>query len=99
MGRTTWFRGNCVGGDAGESRVLINIKYVAKESVFVRCRLTPCISDVLNLARESACVRLECFGVASSWPSMYSHDWSGSDDFICGGFRLLGGGRHDNCLG
>ncbi len=88
--------GDCVGGDAGEFVVLVDIEYVAKESISVCCGLTPCVSDVLNLARESACIGLECFVVALSWPSMYSRDWGGLDGFICGGFHLFGGGRHDN---
>jgi hypothetical protein len=93
------FCGDRIGGDAGEFLVLVDTEYVAEESVVVRCGLTPCVRDVLNLARKSTCIGLEWFVVASSWLSMYSCDWGGSDSFICGGFYLLGGGRHDNCLG
>jgi hypothetical protein len=68
------FRGDCVGGDAGEFVVLVDTKYVAEESVVVWCGLTPCVSDVLHLACKSACIQLECFEVALSWPSMYPCD-------------------------
>jgi hypothetical protein len=68
------FHGDHVGRDAGEVVVLVDTKYVAKESVVVCYGLTQCVRDVLNLDEESACVRVECFVVLLCCSSMYSHD-------------------------
>jgi hypothetical protein len=41
---------DCVGGYAGEFVLLVDAKDVTKESVVGLCRLTPRVSDVLDLA-------------------------------------------------
>jgi hypothetical protein len=60
------FHGDHIGGDASEFVVLVDTKYVAKESIVICCGLTPCVSDVLHLACKGACVGFECFVVALS---------------------------------
>jgi hypothetical protein len=90
---------DCVGGIASEFVLLVDTEYVAKESVVVCCWLAPCVGNVLHLACKSACIGLECFVVVLHWPSMYPCSWGGSDGFICSGFCLFGGGRHDSCFG
>ncbi len=67
-------REDCVGEYADEFVVLVDTEDVIEESVVFRCGLTPCVSDVLDLAPKSICVGLECFVVDLGWPTMCSCD-------------------------